>query len=132
MAIPVMPTVRVVITFTKFVELQPTEQFYTPFSSPRHLVCDSPSTRGEEESENHYSSFPSTSSSSASTSSTALPRRSTSRLSSASKFLKQPPPPPPTSVQQSDPFAIPSGYSLSSFDEKSRKMKKSKSIRKTR
>lgn len=130
MAIPVMPTVRVVITFTKFVELQPTEQFYTPFSSPRHLVCDGPSTRGEEESETHYSSFPSTSS--ASTSSTALPRRSTSRLSSASKFLKQPPPPPPTAVQQSDPFAIPSGYSLSSFDEKSRKMKKSKSIRKTR
>ncbi|KAG5516463.1 hypothetical protein RHGRI_037244 [Rhododendron griersonianum] len=129
-AIPVMPTVRVVITFTKFVELQPTEQFYTPFSSPRHLVCDGPSTRGEEESETHYSSFPSTSS--ASTSSTALPRRSTSRLSSAGKFLKQPPPPPPTAVQQSDPFAIPSGYSLSSFDEKSRKMKKSKSIRKTR
>ncbi|XP_058200415.1 uncharacterized protein LOC131315284 isoform X1 [Rhododendron vialii] len=127
-AIPVMPTVRVVITFTKFVELQPTEQFYTPFSSPRHLVCDGPSTRGEEESETNYSSFPST----ASTSSTALPRRSTSRLSSASKFLKQPPPPPPTAVQQSDPFAIPSGYSLSSFDEKSRKMKKSKSIRKTR
>lgn len=132
MAIPVMPTVRVVITFTKFVELQPTEQFYTPCSSPRHLVCDGPSTRGEEESETHISSF--SSMSSASMSSTALPRRSTSRLSSASKFLKQPPPPPPppTAVQQSDPFAIPSGYSLSSFDEKNRKMKKSKSIRKTR
>ncbi|KAF7120439.1 hypothetical protein RHSIM_Rhsim13G0153200 [Rhododendron simsii] len=105
---------------------------WTAILELRHLVCDGPSTRGEEESETHISSFPSMSS--ASMSSTALPRRSTSRLSSASKFLKQPPPPPPppTAVQQSDPFAIPSGYSLSSFDEKNRKMKKSKSIRKTR
>ncbi|VFQ88944.1 unnamed protein product [Cuscuta campestris] len=30
-AIPVVPTVRVVVTFTKFVELQPVEQFFTPF-----------------------------------------------------------------------------------------------------
>ncbi|GFP79055.1 ankyrin repeat domain-containing protein 13b [Phtheirospermum japonicum] len=41
-SIPVVPTVRVVITFTKFVELQqPTEDyFYTPLSSPRqfHLL----------------------------------------------------------------------------------------------
>ncbi|GAY35197.1 hypothetical protein CUMW_014900 [Citrus unshiu] len=37
-AIPVVPTVRVVVTFTKFVELQSTEQFFTPLSSPRHFV----------------------------------------------------------------------------------------------
>ncbi|XXG72988.1 hypothetical protein AAC387_Pa07g1973 [Persea americana] len=36
-AIPVVPTVRVVVTFTKFVDLQPAEQFFTPMSSPRQL-----------------------------------------------------------------------------------------------
>lgn len=36
-SIPIVPTVRVVVTFTKFVNLQPPEQFFTPFSSPRHL-----------------------------------------------------------------------------------------------
>lgn len=33
-AVPVIPTVKVVITFTKFVELEPTEYFYTPLSNP--------------------------------------------------------------------------------------------------
>ncbi|XP_028054863.1 ankyrin repeat domain-containing protein 13C isoform X1 [Camellia sinensis] len=131
-AIPVVPTVRVVITFTKFVELQSTEQFYTPLSSPRHFGYG----RGgsEEEPESNFSSFSSTSRSSTSTASAWL-RRSTSRSSSASK-----PPLPPLIQQncmvvppQSDPFAIPNGYTWSSFDDKSRKMmKKSKSIRKSR
>ncbi|CAL5408354.1 unnamed protein product [Camellia sinensis] len=131
-AIPVVPTVRVVITFTKFVELQSTEQFYTPLSSPRHFGYG----RGgsEEEPESNYSSFSSTSRSSTSTASAWL-RRSTSRSSSASK-----PSLPPLIQQncmvvppQSDPFAIPNGYTWSSFDDKSRKMmKKSKSIRKSR
>ncbi|KAI7999840.1 Ankyrin repeat domain-containing protein 13C-B [Camellia lanceoleosa] len=131
-AIPVVPTVRVVITFTKFVELQSTEQFYTPLSSPRHFGYG----RGgsEEEPESNYSSFSSTSRSSTSTASAWL-RRSTSRSSSASK-----PPLPPLIQQnctvvppQSDPFAIPNGYTWSSFDDKSRKMmKRSKSIRKSR
>ncbi|KAJ3670455.1 hypothetical protein LUZ60_010779 [Juncus effusus] len=35
-AIPVLPTIRVVVTFTKFVALQP-EQFFTPMSSPSFL-----------------------------------------------------------------------------------------------
>ncbi|KAG0491607.1 hypothetical protein HPP92_005005 [Vanilla planifolia] len=33
-AIPVVPTIRVLVTFTKFEELQPTEEFSTPPSSP--------------------------------------------------------------------------------------------------
>ncbi|PSS10372.1 Ankyrin repeat domain-containing protein [Actinidia chinensis var. chinensis] len=115
-AIPVVPTVRVVITFTKFVELQPTEQFYTPFSSPRHFTNE----RGPDEE-------PESSSSSASTS---WLRRSTSRPSSASKQWHHN---YSVSGQQSlDPFAIPSGYTWSSFDEKNRKMKKSKSTRKAK
>ncbi|XP_024400674.1 uncharacterized protein [Physcomitrium patens] len=36
-AIPVVPTIRVVITFTKFEELKPAEEFSTPLSSPRHF-----------------------------------------------------------------------------------------------
>lgn len=33
-AIPVVPTIRVLVTFTKFEELQPSEEFLTPPSSP--------------------------------------------------------------------------------------------------
>lgn len=33
-AIPVVPTIRVVVTFTKFEELQPLDEFATPPSSP--------------------------------------------------------------------------------------------------
>ncbi|XP_058094441.1 uncharacterized protein LOC131240323 [Magnolia sinica] len=84
-AIPVVPTVRVVVTFTKFVDLQP--QFFTPMSSPRHLQ-DIP--------EEHLFA------------------------ASRSKSIN------PQS-QPLDPFTIPSDYSWTSIDDKSRKMKKSKS-----
>ncbi|KAJ6744308.1 putative ANKYRIN REPEAT DOMAIN [Salix purpurea] len=36
-AIPIVPTVRVLVTFTKFEELQPSEEFSTPLSSPAHF-----------------------------------------------------------------------------------------------
>lgn len=36
-AIPIVPTIRVVVTFTKFEELQPVEEFSTPLSSPAHF-----------------------------------------------------------------------------------------------
>lgn len=36
-AIPLVPTIRVLVTFTKFEELQPTEEFCTPPSSPAHF-----------------------------------------------------------------------------------------------
>lgn len=110
-AIPVVPTVRVVITFTKFVELQPVEKFYTPLSSPRQFVngrgSEEESTSGDNDS---YFSF----------SSSWLRDGSQLRQSSSS------------GQGAVDPFAIPSGYSWSSFDEKNRKMKKSKSTRRTK
>lgn len=116
-----VPTVRVVITFTKFVELQPIEQFYTPFSSPRHLLHGG----GEDESSGrNYYSLPSSSSSSSS----SWLSRSNSRSCSTSKLPQQ----SCNGAQQADPFAIPGGYSWSSFDVKNRKMKKSKSTRKTK
>ncbi|KAG0477776.1 hypothetical protein HPP92_012495 [Vanilla planifolia] len=38
MAIPIVPTIRVLVTFTKFEELQPTsDEFATPLSSPTHF-----------------------------------------------------------------------------------------------
>lgn len=36
-AIPIVPTIRVLVTFTKFEELQPAEEFSTPLSSPAHF-----------------------------------------------------------------------------------------------
>ncbi|XP_055829420.1 uncharacterized protein LOC129898775 [Solanum dulcamara] len=36
-AIPIIPTIRVLVTFTKFEELQPVEEFSTPLSSPAHF-----------------------------------------------------------------------------------------------
>ncbi|KAM7525237.1 hypothetical protein LguiA_015139 [Lonicera macranthoides] len=108
-AIPVVPTVRVVITFTKFVELQPIEQFYTPLSSPRHLVQG----RGTEEE-----------TASSSSSSYSWLSRSSSRSCSTVKQQQQ--------QQQGDPFALPKGYTWSTFDDKSKKVKKTNSTRKTK
>ncbi|KAL3834059.1 hypothetical protein ACJIZ3_008795 [Penstemon smallii] len=36
-AIPIVPTIRVMVTFTKFEELPPVEEFSTPLSSPAHF-----------------------------------------------------------------------------------------------
>ncbi|KAK9140685.1 hypothetical protein Scep_010366 [Stephania cephalantha] len=41
-AIPVIPTIRVMVTFTKFEELQPLDEFCTPPSSPRAAGRESP------------------------------------------------------------------------------------------
>ncbi|KAF8388362.1 hypothetical protein HHK36_027028 [Tetracentron sinense] len=41
-AIPVVPTIRVLVTFTKFEELQPMDEFCTPPSSPRTAGRESP------------------------------------------------------------------------------------------
>lgn len=42
-AIPVVPTIRVIVTFTKFEELQPLDEFSTPPSSPTGVGKESPS-----------------------------------------------------------------------------------------
>ncbi|XP_031126419.1 ankyrin repeat domain-containing protein 13C [Ipomoea triloba] len=110
-AIPVVPTVRVVITFTKFVELQPVEQFFTPFSSPRHLSGnDDDSTDGGD----------------ISFSSKSWLSRGGNRSCSTSQQES-------CNGQQGDPFAIPGNYIWSSFDERnSRKMKKCRSTRRSK
>ncbi|XP_027331434.1 ankyrin repeat domain-containing protein 13C-like [Abrus precatorius] len=122
-AIPVVPTVRVVITFTKFVELQPLEQFYTPFSSPRHLL----SGRGDEQHKAETRCSSSSSSSSSSVASTWL-RRNNSVSNGGNKQQQR----CSSMPLDSEPFAIPAGYAWASVDDKSRKMKKSKSVRKSK
>nr|GEY16594.1 ankyrin repeat domain-containing protein 13C [Tanacetum cinerariifolium] len=105
-AIPVVPTVRVMITFTKFVELPPLEeQFFTPFSSPRHLF----SGRGDDDEDDSVSSR-------------------FSRSGSRSGLLTNNKVPQKVIPQvAADPFGVPIGYSWTSFDEKGKKLKKSKS-----
>ncbi|CAJ1941356.1 unnamed protein product [Sphenostylis stenocarpa] len=127
-AIPVVPTVRVVITFTKFVELQPLEQFYTPFSSPRHLLSGAGAIRGEEQ---HNKAENRCSSSSASSVASTWLRRSNS-VSGAGNKQQQQQRCSSSMALDSDPFAIPAGYTWASVDDKSRKMKKSKSVRKSK
>ncbi|KAK3039689.1 hypothetical protein RJ639_027030 [Escallonia herrerae] len=128
-AIPVVPTVRVVITFTKFVELQPIEQFYTPLSSPRHFASAPGGGGSDEETEPQYTSLSSASSSSSSSSYSWLSRSSSSsRSCSTAKQHQQ----QSSGAQQPDPFAIPGAYTWSTFDDKGRKVKKSKSTRKTK
>lgn len=136
-AIPVVPTVRVVVTFTKFVELQSTEQFFTPLSSPRHFVKGL--SEDDQKSDTHYSPFLSSSSSSSMMASTWLRRNSSQSASKQQQQQQQQQRNSSSSSsssvghqQWSDPFAIPIGYTWSSIDDKSSKMKRSKSSRKSK
>nr|XP_043626287.1 ankyrin repeat domain-containing protein 13C-B [Erigeron canadensis] len=118
-AIPVVPTVRVLITFTKFVELQPPEEeFFTPFSSPRHLFND----RGKDDGSDDDGEDDDKGIHRASVSSSWL-----SRSSSRSGSLMNKLPQKKSTAQLTDPFVIPIGYAWSSFNENGKKMKKSKS-----
>ena len=119
-----VPTVRVLITFTKFVELQPPEeQFFTPFSSPRQLFNGGGNIEDEDEEEKGSKRRPSVSASSSWLS------RSGSRSGMLTNRVQQ----KTTDQVVVDPFAVPIGYGWSSFDEKGKKMKKSKSMsRKTK
>ncbi|XP_023517113.1 ankyrin repeat domain-containing protein 13C-like [Cucurbita pepo subsp. pepo] len=121
-AIPVVPTVRVVITFTKFVELPPAEQFYTPLSSPRQLANGG----RDDPSESRCSSSSSTSSSS-----TWL-RRSSSHSAAGSTGKQNQRCSWSAAQDEIDPFAIPSGYTWAKSEDKSSKMKRSKSTRKSK
>ncbi|KAL5715402.1 hypothetical protein ACHQM5_017228 [Ranunculus cassubicifolius] len=106
--IPVLPAVRVVVTFTKFVELQPLEQFHTPLSSPGNFVDDSDSD--VEQQSPHY--------------------KSSSWLRKTNSHLGKKRTPLPSDV---DPFSIPSDYSWASVDQdKTPKMKNSRSTKKSK
>ncbi|KFK40628.1 hypothetical protein AALP_AA2G021000 [Arabis alpina] len=119
LSIPVVPTVKVVITFTKFVDLPPAEQFYTPLSSPRFLSVpgDDDLSEADEKPEVRNSvSRPSTW--------LRLAGKSSQRRIEEEE------------QQMPDPFAIPVGYKWTSMsnsnNHKSGKMKRSKSTKRSK
>ena len=106
MAIPVVPTIRVVVTFTKFEELKPSEEFSTPLSSPRHFQ----DVKAEVEAP------------AASNGSWLYWMRGTQSLSKsgASSSLDQ------QLEEEIDPFLIPSEYRWIDIEEKKRRMREKK------
>ncbi|CAH8372159.1 unnamed protein product [Eruca vesicaria subsp. sativa] len=103
LSIPVIPTVKVVMTFSKFVPLRPMDQFYTPLSSPGHLsaaVEDQWNVESEETSDIRTST----------NSRSSFSRSSWRRLSitgtgkTAQQRLEE------EQAQMVDPFAIPTGH----------------------
>ncbi|KAH9318629.1 hypothetical protein KI387_020398 [Taxus chinensis] len=107
-AIPVVPTIRVVITFTKFEELPPSEVFCTPPSSPAHLqeliMKDDHTTQESSNSWFQWIRGP--------------PNRSTSPSPSAD--------PENCPKEGEDPFAIPADYKWTTLDAKKRQVKDKK------
>ncbi|KAA8534683.1 hypothetical protein F0562_032200 [Nyssa sinensis] len=99
-AIPIVPTIRVLITFTKFEELQPMEEFSTPFSSPAHFQ-DAKSKESE-----------------GSTSWISWMRGSRGGQSSDSECR--------SFKDEIDPFHIPSDYAWVDANEKKRRLKAKK------
>ncbi|XP_020596756.1 ankyrin repeat domain-containing protein 13C-like [Phalaenopsis equestris] len=108
-SIPIIPTVRMIITFTKYISLQPSEQFFTPLSSPRHLPAPEERDQSKSESMNPKSWLKWGSSS------------STKSSVSRSKMVN-------TQMDEHvDPFIIPSDYKWVSTKDKSHRIKTTKS-----
>lgn len=98
-AIPIVPTIRVVVTFTKFEELRPLEEFSTPLSSPTHFQ---ESKSKDSEGANSWISWM---------------RGSRGAQSSDSESQSQ------RYRDDPDPFSIPSDYTWVDANEKRRRMK---------
>ncbi|KAF5736661.1 putative protein binding protein [Tripterygium wilfordii] len=102
-AIPVVPTIRVLVTFTKFEELQPVDEFTTPPTSPTAVGHESPAV----------------------TQSSSSPRfqwlkaTSTSGSSSGIENIE-------------DPFAIPADYTWVSAEAKKKKMQEKNKSKKAK
>ncbi|MCO5589118.1 hypothetical protein L7F22_043084 [Adiantum nelumboides] len=97
-AIPVVPTIRVIVTFTKFEELQPVDEFTTPPTTPDNF----PDVKAKDDAD----------SSQAATSWFSWIKGSAStvaRMSGASEG---------SSEEASDPFVIPEDYVWTSMDAK--------------
>ncbi|XP_071700775.1 uncharacterized protein [Rutidosis leptorrhynchoides] len=102
-AIPVIPTIRVLVTFTKFEELQPLDEFTTPPSSPTGGDHDSPSMTNNATSSSSWFQWIKT----------PYHRASTS---SGSRIETIP-----------DPFSIPADYTWISAEAKKKMQEKNKS-----
>ncbi|KAL1548346.1 ankyrin repeat domain-containing protein 13C-like [Salvia divinorum] len=107
-AIPVVPTVRVIVTFTKFEELQPLDEFSTPPSSPTGVGKESPMVQSSSSSWFQWIKSP-------------YQRPSTSTGGSSSRI---------DNLQ--DPFAIPSEYSWITAEAKKKKMQERSKSKKSK
>ncbi|XP_011091404.1 uncharacterized protein LOC105171856 [Sesamum indicum] len=108
-AIPVVPTIRVMVTFTKFEELQPLDEFSTPPSSPTPVSKESPSvSQSSGSSWFQWIKSP-------------YQRSSLSRGGPSSR----------TDTTQ-DPFAIPSDYSWITAEAKKKKMQEKSKAKKVK
>ncbi|KAL0754790.1 hypothetical protein Bca101_092458 [Brassica carinata] len=96
MSIPVIPTVKVVITFSKFVALPSMDQFYTPVSSPSHISA------GVEDQCDVESDTRTPSTSRRSFSTPSWLRLKATKKSSQRRLKKE-------QTQMVDPFTIPAG-----------------------
>ncbi|KAH7352603.1 hypothetical protein KP509_19G053700 [Ceratopteris richardii] len=107
-AIPIVPTIRVVVTFNKFEEVSTSEEFGTPLSSPTHF----PDSKGKDpESSNSWLSW----------------IRGSGEQSASTSISRQ------DYVEDIDPFSIPSDYTWIDMKEKKRRLKMRKSkMKKTR
>eukprot|EP01018_Ginkgo_biloba_P021254 Gb_33843 [translate_table: standard] len=106
-AIPVVPTIRVIITFTKFEELQPSEEFSTPPSSPGHLPdTKTKDSEAAQQSSNSWFQWIK-----------GPYNRGPSVSLSPENCLEE----------DQDPFVIPSDYTWTTIDAKKRWMKEKKS-----
>ncbi|KAL3620063.1 hypothetical protein CASFOL_034975 [Castilleja foliolosa] len=99
-AIPVVPTIRVIVTFTKFEELQPLDEFSTPPSSPTAVSKDNPSSIQSSSNSSWFQWIKS-----------PYQRPGSSTAGSSSRI---------DNIQ--DPFAIPSEYSWITAEAKKKKM----------
>ncbi|KAJ9555484.1 hypothetical protein OSB04_010098 [Centaurea solstitialis] len=110
-AIPVIPTIRVLVTFTKFEELQPLDEFSTPPSSPTSADRDSPSMANQSSSSSSWFQWIKT----------PYHRSSLSSGASSSRI---------ETLQ--DPFAIPADYTWISAEAKKKKMQEKNKSKKGR
>lgn len=110
-AIPVIPTIRVLVTFTKFEELQPLDEFTTPPSSPTGGDHDSPSMTNNAVQSSSWFQWIKTPYHRASSTSNA----SSSRIETIT-----------------DPFAIPADYTWISAEAKKKKMQEKNKSKKGR
>lgn len=100
-AIPVIPTIRVLVTFTKFEELQPLDEFSTPPTSPTDTDHDLPTT----------------------TSSSSWLQWIKAPYQNASSSTSGP---TPCLEHAQDPFLIPADYTWITAEEKKKQMQEKK------
>ncbi|KAF8106501.1 hypothetical protein N665_0139s0090 [Sinapis alba] len=116
-AIPVIPTIRVLVTFTKFEELEAIEdEFVTPPSSPTSNVRNSPREETQSSSSSSSSWFQWIK--------TPSQRPSTSSSSGGISIGK--------AENDQDPFAIPRGYNWITSEEKKKKIQEKNKAKKSK